>query len=374
MLYYLSEYENVLGPLRIFEYITVRTMGAAGTAFILSMIFGPRVIELLRKLNIGQNVRDDDVLAMHRSKQGTPTMGGILIITAVLIATVAWAKPSVHAYLTLSTLVWMGLIGFWDDYLKVVKKQSKGLNAKSKLLLQTVWMAVVFFVLWNNDSTRPFTTQLMVPFLKEPIFHSMPIVITVIFMYLVLVGTCNAVNLTDGMDGLAIGCSNATWLAYVVMAYATGNIVFAEYLNIPNIPGTGELAVFGGAMLGAGLGFLWWNCHPAKIFMGDTGSLAIGGSLAMVAILIKQELTLIIVGGVFVMESASVVLQVARFKLTGKRFFRCAPIHHHFEIVAKENAVKEGRPDASIENLVVTRMWIMAIIFAILGVATLKLR
>ena len=216
--------------------------------------------------------------------------------------------------------------------------------------------------------------KLMLPFFKEPVIHDMGMIASFLFMLLVMVGASNAVNLTDGMDGLAIGCSNAVAIAYLVMAYAAGHLIFAEYLQVPYIANAGELAIFFGCLLGAGLGFLWFNCHPARVFMGDTGSLALGGAIAMGAILIKQELVLVIVGGVFVMEALSVVLQVASFKLTGKRIFRCAPIHHHFEILAKEDAEREGRDVEVAETMITIRFWILSIVFAIIGIATLKIR
>ncbi|MBU0677253.1 MAG: phospho-N-acetylmuramoyl-pentapeptide-transferase [Verrucomicrobia bacterium] len=379
MLYYLHLLTEQLSPLRVFRYITFRSFCAAGTAFFIGLFLGPWVIRTARRLKVGQQVRKEEAEHLHEfhaKKQGTPTMGGVLIILSVTISTLLWAKPTnLFVILTLATMCYMGAVGFWDDYLKIRRKQSKGLKARQKLALQIVWAALVFTFLALWPTTRELVRQLMLPFFKEPVIADMGLFFAFVFMFLVIVGSSNAVNLTDGLDGLAIGCSNSVAVAYLVMAYVSGHAVFAEYLAVPNIPGAGELAIFCGALLGGGLAFLWYNCHPAKIFMGDTGSLAIGGAIAMVAILIKQELTLIIVGGVFVMEALSVVLQVAYFKLTGgKRIFKCSPLHHHFELLEKESAEREGRDLEVVETMITTRFWILSIIFAIIGVATLKIR
>jgi phospho-N-acetylmuramoyl-pentapeptide-transferase len=256
----------------------------------------------------------------------------------------------------------MGLIGFLDDYLSVSRKQSKGLSAKWKFTLQMLWAAVIVAVLLSRPETAELSRQFMVPFLKNPVIQDMGVILTFLFVAAVMVGASNAVNLTDGLDGLAIGCSSSVAVSYLVMAYAAGHYTFAEYLQIPYVQGGGELAVVCGCLFGSCLGFLWYNCHPAKVFMGDTGSLALGGAIAMVAILIKQELVLIVVGGVFVIEAMSVILQVASFKLKGKRIFAMAPIHHHFEM-------KQWS-----ETQVTVRFWIMSILFALLGLLTLKIR
>lgn len=402
MLYYLSQLPNQLSAemadflswLRVFQYVTLRSVGGAATAFILSLLLGPRLIRFLRRKSFGQNVRDDDVLAHHRHKQGTPTMGGVLIIGTTCIACLLWVNPgSVPVLITICTMIFMGAIGFYDDFLKIAKKQSGGLNKRGKLILQSAWMMLVWLVLREYmvidadaalkagfspdaivDGKVLVLNALYVPFLKAPLIADMGY-FTIIFMFVVLVGCTNAVNLTDGMDGLAIGCMNSATVAYMVMAYAVGHAEFADYLQIPNINGTSELTVFCGSLIGAGAGFLWFNCHPARIFMGDTGSLALGGALAMVAILTKQEVVLIIVGGVFFMEAMSVMLQVGSYKLRNKkRIFRCAPIHHHFEIVTKERAEREGLTQDAIENQVVVRFWILGMLFAVIGLATLKLR
>lgn len=375
MLYYLHFLTEEYSPLRIFRYVTFRALMGAGTAFFICLLFGPWMIERLRRLKIGQQVRTDEVLKAHGKKSGTPTMGGMLIILSVFVSSLLWAVPTnVYFVLTLCTMIWMGGIGFIDDYLKVTKRNSKGLAGRYKLVLEVVWSLVVVTVLYAWPQSREHVSELMIPFFKEAVVADMGIPLTVVFTTLVMVGATNAVNLTDGLDGLAIGCSNSAAAAYLALAYVAGNTVFARYLQLPYIAGSEELAVFCGCLLGAGLGFLWYNCHPAQVFMGDTGSLALGGSIAMIAIAIKQELLLVIVGGVFVMEAFSVILQVLSFQTTGKRIFRCSPIHHHFEMVEKEKARTEGRDIEVVETLVTIRFWILSIIFALIGVATLKIR
>ena len=291
-------------------------------------------------------------------------MGGVLIIAAMVISCLLWAKPTnFYVQMSLATLCYMGAVGFWDDYAKLRRKNARGMSGRGKLLLQSLWAVVALFAMLSHPETAENVRSFMVPFLKAPLVADMGILFSLLLVVMVLVGSTNAVNLTDGLDGLAIGCTSSVALSYLVMAYATGHIHFAEYLYIPFIRGTGELAVFCGCLAGASLGFLWYNCHPAQVFMGDTGSLAIGGAIAMVAILIKQEVLLVVVGGVFVMEAVSVILQVASFRLRGgKRIFRMAPIHHHFE-----------RLNWS-ETQVTIRFWIMSIIFALLGLLTLKIR
>jgi phospho-N-acetylmuramoyl-pentapeptide-transferase len=378
MLYYLNEWREVFSPLRIFQYITVRAFAAAATAFILSLILGPAMIRFLVHLKIGQQIRGADEMPLyqlHTEKAGTPTMGGLLIISSTALATLLWAVPTNgFVWIALTTFCVMGGIGFCDDYLKVSRKKSKGLGARAKLGMQGAWTVVIVLILLNWSPTADYARQIMVPFLKEPILSDVSAWGVAIFIFLVLVGSTNAVNLTDGLDGLAIGCSNAAAAAYFAMAYVAGHAIFAQYLQVPYIPGSGELAVFCGALLGGGLGFLWFNCYPARVFMGDTGSLALGGALAIVAILINQELTLVIVGGVFVMEAMSVLIQVGSYKMRGKRVFKCAPIHHHFEILAREKAEKAGRVVGLVETTITIRFWILAMVFAIIGLATLKIR
>ena len=361
--------------IRIFQYITFRAVMGAGTAFLIALILGPPMIRWLRALKYGQQIRDDAVMNHHAKKSGTPTMGGLLIIVSVLISTLLWAVPTNgYVALALCTMVFMGGIGFLDDWLKISKKNHKGLPARKKMGLQLLWGATVAGILYVWPDSHAHLTQLMLPFLKDPVIEHMWPLAAAIFVIVVIVGASNAVNLTDGLDGLAIGCTSISALAYLALAYVAGNVIFASHLLVPYIAGSGELAVFCGCLAGAGLGFLWYNCHPAQVFMGDTGSLALGGSIAMVAIAIKQELLLVIVGGVFVMEAASVIIQVASFKLTGKRVFRVAPIHHHFEKVEKEKAKLDGRDVEVVETMVTIRFWILAIIFALVGVATLKIR
>ncbi|WP_372806923.1 phospho-N-acetylmuramoyl-pentapeptide-transferase [Pontiella sp.] len=379
MLYYLSLLEAHLSELRLFKYITFRTLGAASTAFVVSLLLAPWLIRKLQAINFGEQKIDDRVGGLGKqTKVGTPTMGGILIIAAATSSTLLWAIPTnTYVLLTLGTFVLMGGIGFVDDYWKI--KRKNGLSVKAKFAAQLGWAAIVFGVLWSVPEMRDRVTDFMVPFCKQPLFQ-MSMVVAFIFLVLVLVGASNAVNLTDGLDGLAIGCSNSVAVAYLFLTYVAGHSNFAEYLQVPSVQGAGELTVYCGALLGAGLGFLWYNCHPAKIFMGDTGSLALGGAIAMLAILIKQELLLTIVGAVFVIEAASVVIQSSYFKYTrkrygeGRRVFKCAPLHHHFEFVEKERALVEKREPELVETVIVTRFWILSIIFALIGIATLKLR
>ena len=375
MLQLLAQFKDTFGPLRLFDSITFRAMGAAGTAFLLSLALGPSMIRWLTQLKIGQHVRDDEVLAMQRKKSGTPTMGGLLVLLTVVTACVLWAKPfGFFVTVTVAAMLWTGGIGFIDDWLKVVRKNAKGLAGRHKLLLQFIGCLGLFTAIWLHPQGNVAMRQVMVPFLKGPLIENLPLVLAFLFFCLVVMGSSNAVNLTDGLDGLAIGCSSSVSLAYLIMSYIAGHVVFAEYLQVPHVPGAGELAVYFGAMLGAGLGFLWFNAHPARVFMGDTGSLALGGGIAVAALLIQQEVVLVLVGGVFVMEAVSVLVQVASFKLTGKRVFRCAPIHHHFELVARENIKAAGRDVHVVETLVTIRLWIVGILFAILGVACLKIR
>ncbi|MDA0578395.1 MAG: phospho-N-acetylmuramoyl-pentapeptide-transferase [Verrucomicrobia bacterium] len=366
MLYYLYLLEEYWSALRVFRYITVRAVLGAGTAFLLCVCLGPWVIEQLRRLKVGQYVRKDEAPPLyqyHGQKAGTPTMGGLLIIGSMTLSTLLWADPgNVAVWLVISTLVVMGGIGFVDDYLKVVRKQSKGLSARGKFAMQSGWALLVGALMLMIPETREGARQLMVPFLKEPLIADMGVIGSLFFIGLVLVGASNAVNLTDGLDGLAIGCSSSVAITYLVMAYAAGHQVFARYLHIPYVPSGGELAVLCGCLAGACLGFLWYNCHPARVFMGDTGSLALGGAIGMIALLIKQEVVLVLVGGVFVIEAVSVILQVASFKLRGKRIFAMAPLHHHFEMKKWS------------ETQVTIRFWILSIICALLGLLTLKMR
>ena len=368
MMFYLSMLSRYrpYGPLRVFEYSTFRGLAAALTAFLISFLFGKRVIRKLISLKFGQPVRTREEVNLlfetHGRKKGTPTMGGVLIIGSVVIAALLWAKPTnPPVWLAIFTIIYLGALGFIDDYLKVIKKNSAGISGRIKLLAQFVLAAGVAILFIYGPRNAMFTTQFFVPFVKRPLVENLGL-FAILFYGLVIVGCSNAVNLTDGLDGLAAGCTVTVAGAYAILAFASSNIRVAEYLQIPFFPGSGELTVLCSAMVGAGLGFLWFNSHPAQVFMGDTGSLAIGGFIAVIAICCKQELLLVLVGGVFVMEAVSVIIQVASFKLTGKRVFAMSPLHHHFELIGWK------------ETTVVVRFWIISIICAVFGLATLKLR
>ena len=376
MLYYLSELSDwaakqgisndLLKALNVFSYITFRAICAGITAFLISVVFGNFVIRKLISLKFGQPIRTaaevHKLHELHGSKKGTPTMGGILLIGSIVISTLLWAKPeNPFVWLVLFSAVFLGGIGFYDDWLKVTKKSSDGISSRLKFVLQCLLAGIFTLFFLTNPKLSATAQQLFIPFLKEPLLLGMG-VLTFIFYLLVIVGTSNAVNLTDGLDGLATGCTATVAATYAVLVYVAGNIKTATYLQVPFVPYAGELAVLCVALLGACLGFLWWNAHPARVFMGDTGSLAIGGMLGAVAICCKQELLLVIVGGVFVMEAMSVSLQVASFKTTGRRIFKMSPIHHHFELSGWK------------ENTVIVRFWILSVLFALLGLATLKLR
>lgn len=320
---------------------------------------GPRVIRFLQNMQIGQTVREDGPKS-HLSKSGTPTMGGVLILAAILISTLLWTDLSnKYVWVTISIIVTYGLIGFVDDYRKVIRKDPKGLIAKWKFFWQSVVAIIVAFYLFAS-SQDPNETALIVPFFKEVVPQLG--LFFVVVSYFVIVGTSNAVNLTDGLDGLAIVPTILVAGAFAIFAYASGNVNFSAYLNIPYLPLTSELVVVCTAIVGAGLGFLWFNTYPAQVFMGDVGSLSLGGALGTIAVLVRQELVLVIMGGVFVAEALSVILQVGSFKLRGQRIFRMAPIHHHYEL--------KGWP----EPRVIVRFWIISIILVLIGLATLKLR
>jgi phospho-N-acetylmuramoyl-pentapeptide-transferase len=337
MIYYLHHLSEQFIGFHVFLYVTFRAIAAAVTAFLVTLIFGNFIIRKLTALKLGQPIRGaaevHRLAELHGVKQGTPTMGGVLVIGAVFVSSLIWARPDNRfVWLALFSMIYLGALGFVDDYLKVTKKKSE-VQARS----------------------------LYVPFVKAPVIADMGW-FTFLFFALVIVGSSNAVNLTDGLDGLAIGCTITVAFAYTLLSYAAGNFRIAEYLQVPFYSFAGELTVVCSALVGAGLGFLWFNCHPAKVFMGDTGSLAIGGMLGVVAICSKQELLLTVVGGVFVIEAVSVILQVISFKMTGRRIFVMSPLHHHFELTGWK------------ENIVIVRFWILSIIFALLGLATLKLR
>ncbi|HEY8651347.1 MAG TPA: phospho-N-acetylmuramoyl-pentapeptide-transferase [Chthoniobacterales bacterium] len=366
MMFYLHRLSEQFKGFNVFNYVTFRAVIAAITAFALSLLFGNFVIRKLISLKIGQPIRTANevrhLAELHGAKEGTPTMGGVLVIGAVFISCLFWARPdNPFVWLALFSMIYLGVLGFVDDYLKVTKRKSDGISGRLKLMFQLILAGIVtaFFLL--NPKIEVQARSLYLPFFKAPVIANLGF-FTFFFFALVIVGSSNAVNLTDGLDGLAIGCTITVAFAYTLLAYAGGNFRIAEYLQVPFYPFTGELAVVCSALVGAGLGFLWFNCHPAKLFMGDTGSLAIGGIIGVVAICCKQELLLMVVGGVFVIEAISVILQVLSFRLTGKRIFAMSPIHHHFELSGWK------------ENTVIVRFWILSMLFALLGLATLKLR
>ena len=358
MLYHLLyPLRDVIPAFNVFRYITFRVAAAIVTALLLSWLLGPWFIRRLRALSVGQNIRDVGPQA-HQVKSGTPTMGGILILFACLGATLLWGNlENIYVWVVVLVTAAFGAIGFADDYIKVRKRRSLGLTARAKMGLQILagaLMGLALFVLPSFDS------QLTFPFLKRLVIDLG--ILYIPFVVVVLVGASNAVNLTDGLDGLAIGTTSVAAATYAVFTYVAGNRVIAGYLQISHVPGVGEVAVFCGALVGAGLGFLWYNAHPAEVFMGDVGSLALGAGIGSVAVLAKQEILLVLVGGVFVMEALSVIIQVASFKLRGKRVFRMSPLHHHFEL------------SGWAEPKVIVRFWILSILFALLSLSTLKLR
>ena len=361
MLYHLLyPLHTSLKVFNVFRYITFRTAMAVLTAMVVSFILGPWLIRRLRHFQIGQEIREEGP-ASHQSKRGTPTMGGLLILTAVVPSTLLWADlRNPFVWIAVVSMCGFGAIGFYDDYVKVAKKRNLGLTARAKFSLQIALGLVIGFLLCWMSYQGLFSTKLVFPFVKT--FAPMLGAAFPLFVVLVLTGASNAVNLTDGLDGLAIGSFLVAATTFTILTYAAGNAIVAEYLGIANVKGAGELTIFCGALVGASLGFLWFNGHPAEIFMGDVGSMALGGALGTIAVLIKQEFVLVIVGGLFVLEAASVILQVGSYKSRKKRIFRMAPVHHHFEL--------EGWH----ETKVVIRFWIVAIIFALLGLATLKLR
>ncbi|WP_221030977.1 phospho-N-acetylmuramoyl-pentapeptide-transferase [Actomonas aquatica] len=373
MLSYLAEYEHLWGPLRVLRYITLRTLLAAGTATLVGFVIGPWLIAQLKRLKFGQHYDDDRTgdLAARFDKKNTPTMGGLLIFFAVAVSTLMWATPNVWVLTSLFVYGALTAVGFRDDYLKAVKKNRDGISSREKLIWQTSVTAVALVLLATNETSAGHIRELWLPFFKEPVFLFLGIAGTIllfVMMFFWVVGFSNAINLTDGLDGLAIGCTITVALVYGIMAYAAGNTRIADYLLIGYVPGVGELAVICGALVGAGMAFLWYNSHPAEVFMGDTGSLALGGLIGMIAFMVQQPITLVLVGGVFVAEALSVIIQVTYFKATrkrygeGRRFFRMAPIHHHFQ--------KAGWP----ETKVVLRFWILSLMCALAGLGTLKLR
>jgi phospho-N-acetylmuramoyl-pentapeptide-transferase len=344
----------------VFRYITFRTAMGAVTALVLSLWFGPWVIRRLKELQVRQHVREEGPQS-HFKKAGTPTMGGLLILLSVGVATLLWMDLANRlVWIALGTTLALGAVGFADDYLKITRHRSLGLTGRRKLALQFLVALAAAFAIQHWPGAPRLSTILTFPFLKNFLLDLG--LFYVPFVAIVIVGSSNAVNLTDGLDGLAIGAVGIASGTYAILTYVAGNAILARYLRVAYVPETGELAVFCGAIVGASLGFLWFNCHPADIFMGDVGSLPLGGAIGVVAVLIKQEILLVVVGGLFVMEALSVIIQVASFKLTRRRVFRMAPLHHHFELAGWA------------EPRVIIRFWILSILFAVLALSTLKLR
>jgi phospho-N-acetylmuramoyl-pentapeptide-transferase len=382
MFYYLSQYlmelsvgtswDDQLSSLRLFRYITFRSAGAAVTALLLSWWLGPRVIAWLKELKFGQEYLDKaetagGMTARVLSKKGTPTMGGVLIVTVLNLTTLLWAQWNTLVQLSLLSVVVLAGLGFYDDYAKIVEQSGGGTKAHVKLWVQGALALFIGVYLWMVPATSKLITEIMVPFYKYPVMSGAA-GIGLALVVLTIVGSSNAVNVTDGLDGLAIGCTLIVAFVFLVMTYAAGNSEMAKYLQIPHVSGAGELTVFCAAMMGAGLGFLWFNCHPAQVFMGDTGSLPLGGALGIIGVLIQQPLVLVIAGGVFVIEAGSVLLQTGWFRYTkrrsgvGQRLFLMAPIHHHFE--------KKGW----YESQVVMRFYILCVLFAVVALSSLKIR
>ena len=379
MLYWLF-YEQVfrhfnVGPFRLFQYLTFRTAFASITAMFMGLVIGPPIIRRLREFQIGQYIREDGPQA-HQKKAGTPTMGGVLIVISVVVPTMLWADLSNRfIWLAMFSIIAFGAIGFTDDYLKIIHKRNLGLTARAKLMLQGLSSFVIAVALIMFQFKGGYSTHLIVPFLKRfrpdlvisslqhnPYLWPLAFAPFVIFIVLVITFSSNAVNLTDGLDGLAIGCTVIAAGALTVLTYVSGHIIFASYLELTYLPRVGELGIFCGAMVGSAIGFLWYNAHPAEIFMGDVGSLALGGAIATVAVIVKQELLLPFIGGIFVIEGISVILQVGSYKLRKKRIFKMAPLHHHFELMGWS------------ESKIIVRFWIVSLVFALFALTTLKLR
>jgi phospho-N-acetylmuramoyl-pentapeptide-transferase len=377
MLYYLFFFglKPHLNALNVFRYITVRTAVASLTALVLSLLLGPWMIERLRAMQVKQYIREEGP-ERHQSKAGTPTMGGLLIVAAIVIPTALWADlRNTYVLIALGSTLAFGTIGFIDDYSKVIKKHNKGLTAAGKFALQVLTCAFIGAILIGLQAKGSYSTQLSVPFLKKlhpdlviesllnhRFLWAIAYVPFVLFLVVVIAGLSNGVNLTDGLDGLAIGCVLISAVALTVITYLSSNSRWADYLEIQRIPDAAELTIFCGSLAGASLGFLWYNAHPAEMFMGDVGSLALGGAIGTVAVILKQEILMLSIGGVFILELLSVIIQVGSFKLTGKRVFKMAPLHHHFELSGWS------------ESKTIVRFWILALVFALFSLTTLKLR
>jgi len=384
MFYYLSQmpqwlvdnghaaWADWLSFLRVFQYITFRTAGAAVTALLLSWWLGPKIIAKLKQLKFSQHYEDKAEAAggleARVNKKGTPSMGGVMIVLTLDITALLWARWNEFLALTLMSVVVLAALGFYDDWVKLTKQDKAGIHSKVKLIVQIGLGLFIALYLWNHQSMSDLVRKLMVPFYPEAVDFAGAGIVGLLITVAAIVGSSNAVNLTDGLDGLAIGCTLIVAFVFIILTYIAGNVNTAEYLLVPYVEGAGELTVFCAAMIGAGLGFLWFNCHPAQVFMGDTGSLALGGSLGVIAVLIHQPFVLVIAGGVFVLEALSVMIQTGWFKYTrrkygeGRRVFLMAPLHHHFE--------KKGWH----ESQVVARFYILGILFAVLALSTLKLR
>jgi phospho-N-acetylmuramoyl-pentapeptide-transferase len=377
LLYWLlySKLFHYFPPFRIFRYLTFRTAFASLTAMFTGLIIGPLVINRLREFQIGQYIREEGPKA-HQKKAGTPTMGGILIVISVIVPTLLWADLSnPYVWMAVLSTTAFGAIGFADDYTKVVRKRNLGLTARAKLGYQIAVSVLIAVALIAMQDRGMYSTKLVVPFFKQfhpdlvidrllhnPSLWPLAFIPFIAFVVLILVGSTNAVNLTDGLDGLAIGCTLVAAGALTVLTYVSGHATFSTYLELPRMPQVGEMTIFCGAMVGASIGFLWYNAHPAEVFMGDVGSLALGGAIGTVAVIIKEELLLPFIGGVFVIEALSVILQVASYKLRKKRIFKMAPIHHHFELMGWS------------ESKIIVRFWIASLVFALFALTTLKLR
>lgn len=370
MFSYLANFDEYFGTLRLLRYLTVRTFMGAGTALLIGFIIGPWLIHRFKTLKFGQHYDDDRTgdLAHRFDKKNTPTMGGLIIFLSVFVSTFLWATPNVWVCVSMFVYLTLTLAGWRDDYLKVVHKNRDGISSLEKIAWQSFAAVVAMLVLLWHPMSGEKIRELWIPFLKNALMPSMPWWLLLVLIYLWIVGFSNAINLTDGLDGLATGCTISVALVFGIMAYAAGNVIYADYLLISHVPGAGELAVVCGSLIGACMAFLWFNSHPAEVFMGDTGSLALGGLIGVISFMVHQPLTLVIVGGVFVAELLSVTVQVGCFKYTkrrtgvGKRVFLMAPIHHHFQ--------KLGWP----ETKVVLRFWIISLGCALVGLATLKIR
>ena len=384
MFYYLSQmpqwlvdnghaaWADWLSFLRVFQYITFRTAGAAVTALLLSWWLGPKIIAKLKQLKFSQHYEDKAEAAggleARVNKKGTPSMGGVMIVLTLDITALLWARWNEFLALTLMSVVVLAALGFYDDWVKLTKQDKAGIHSKVKLIVQIALGLFIALYLWNHQSMSDLVRKLMMPFYPEAVDFAGAGIVGLLITVAAIVGSSNAVNLTDGLDGLAIGCTLIVAFVFIILTYIAGNVNTAEYLLVPYVEGAGELTVFCSAMIGAGLGFLWFNCHPAQVFMGDTGSLALGGSLGVIAVLVHQPFVLVIAGGVFVLEALSVMIQTGWFKYTrrkygeGRRVFLMAPLHHHFE--------KKGWH----ESQVVARFYILGILFAVLALSTLKLR